>query len=391
MLFRSTGCSSVFPITVNPQPASIGSGGATLCGGSVPTTATYTDATSGGAWSTSDATKAIVDPATGVVTGIGTGSAIISYTLPTGCFSTSPVSVNAVTPITGLTSVCFGFTSTLSDATTGGVWTSSNPSVATISSSGFVNSVSVGVTNVSYTVSSLGGCSAYTPVNITNPPSLFSVIGGGSLCAGGTGVSIGLNNTNLGISYQLYNGATAVATATGTGGAISFGLFTAAGTYGVIANPGTACSATMTGSATVVVNPLPTAFSVTGGGAYCSGGAGVHIFLNSSTIGVNYQLMFGSTPVGAPVAGTSASIDFGLFTNAGTYTVVATNATTSCVNNMSGSVTISINPLPTTFAMTGGGGFCAGGRVDGGRPGVGATRRALCGRWARAGRLQPGG
>ncbi len=355
-----TGCSSVYPITVNPQPASITGGGATLCGGSVPTTATYVDATTGGTWSTSDATKATVNASTGVVTGIGNGSAVISYTLPTGCFSTSPVSVNAVAPITGLTSICIGFTSSLSDATSCGVWSSSNPSVATISSGGLVTSVSVGLTNVSYTSSCLGGCAAYTPVNITNPPSIFSVIGGGTLCAGGTGVSIGLNNSNVGISYQLYNGATAVASAVGTGGAISFGLFTAAGTYGVIANPGTACSATMTGSATVVVNPLPTAFSVTGGGAYCSGGSGVHIFLNSSTIGVNYQLMLGTSPVGAPVAGTSASLDFGLFTNAGTYTVVATNAATGCVNNMSGSVTISINPLPTAFGMTGGGGFCAG-------------------------------
>jgi len=40
-------------------------------------------------------------------------------------------------------------------------------------------------------------------------------------------------------------------------------------------------------------------------------------------------------------------IGFGNQTTAGTYTVVATNSTTSCTSNMGGSATISINARPT--------------------------------------------
>jgi len=81
----------------------------------------------------------------------------------------------------------------------------------------------------------------------------------------------------------------------------------------------------------------------------CAGGAGLHVFSSSSTIGVNYQLMLGTTPIGSPIAGTSGSLDFGAQTNAGSYTIVQPNCNDRCVNNMTGSATISINPLPASF------------------------------------------
>lgn len=87
----------------------------------------------------------------------------------------------------------------------------------------------------------------------------------------------------------------------------------------------------------------PTAFNVTGGGTYCSGGSGVSIGLDGSVSGVNYQLVRGgNTNVGSPVAGTGSSISFGNQTVAGNYTVTATNATTLCTANMTGSVTVTI-------------------------------------------------
>jgi hypothetical protein len=116
----------------------------------------------------------------------------------------------------------------------------------------------------------------------------------------------------------------------GAGFGVSFPLITAAGNYGVVANYGSSCATTMSGTANIAISPLPTIFSVTGGGGYCAGGTGVHVGLSSSTVGVNYQLMLGGTMIGSPVAGTSAALDFGLQTTAGAYTVVATNATTGC-------------------------------------------------------------
>jgi Secretion system C-terminal sorting domain len=60
------------------------------------------------------------------------------------------------------------------------------------------------------------------------------------------------------------------------------------------------------------------------------------------------------------MAGSGSSLDFGLQTVAGTYTVIARNNTTSCSDNMYGSRIITINSLPDINTITGGGHFCFG-------------------------------
>ncbi|HTB51951.1 MAG TPA: gliding motility-associated C-terminal domain-containing protein [Ferruginibacter sp.] len=116
------------------------------------------------------------------------------------------------------------------------------------------------------------------------------------------------------------------------------------------------------GAATTVALAIcvtPTTYAVTGGGAYCAGGAGEPVGLNNSQNGINYQLQIGGTNTGAPVAGTGAVISFGNQTAAGTYTVVATNTATACTNPMTGSAVVSINALPTpTFTAQPGASIC---------------------------------
>lgn len=201
-------------------------------------------------------------------------------------------------------------------------------------------------------------------VVVINPaPTAYALTGGGSYCSGGAGLAIGLANSQSGINYRLYNGGTAVGSVVaGTGSAISFGTYTASGTYTVLAtNTSTTCTGAMTGSTSISINPLPTVYTVTGGGAYCAGGTGVAVGLSNSTTGINYQLYNGATAIGSPVAGTNAAISFGSKTLAATYTVIATNATTGCVSNMTGSAVVVMNPLPVAQTVTGGGSFCAGG------------------------------
>ncbi len=352
-------CTSTLPITVNPLPAAIG-GTSPVCAGS---NITLTDATGGGTWSSSNTALATV--AGGVVTGVAGGTLNISYTLPTGCFAIKSVTVNADAPITGGSSVCFGNPMTLGNATAGGgTWSSSNTAVATINSStGSVTTVSLGSTTISFTATT--GCVTTSLLNVTNPPVAYTVIGGGAYCAGGAGLTVGLNTTGSGTTYSLWLGATHILPDISTGGtaglAINFPAQTAAGTYYIIANYGTPCATTMNGSATITINPLPTAFAVTGGGNFCVGGSGIAVGLASSTIGVNYQLYLAGAPVGATFVGTGGAINFGLQTAVGNYTVVATNATTFCTNNMTGFVTVGTNPLPTAYSVTGTGSYCAGG------------------------------
>ena len=80
------------------------------------------------------------------------------------------------------------------------------------------------------------------------------------------------------------------------------------------------CSSNMTGNVTVSINPLPTAYNVTGGGAYCSGGTGMPVGLSNSQSGVNYQLQLNGVG-GSTDPGTGLSLTYGSQTNAGTYTV----------------------------------------------------------------------
>lgn len=193
-------------------------------------------------------------------------------------------------------------------------------------------------------------------------PTVHMVTGGGNYCAGGIGVPVGLDNTDAGVTYQLYNGTTAVSgQEVGIGTAISFGNYTTAGTYTVLATDVTAgCTKSMTGNAIVLIDPLPVSYNINAGGNYCSGGSGVAVTLSGSQTGVSYQLYYGAATSGAAIMGTGAPISFGSKTGAGGYTVTALNTTTGCQNTMTGTTTIGINGLPTMYAITGGGNICAG-------------------------------
>jgi Secretion system C-terminal sorting domain len=199
-------------------------------------------------------------------------------------------------------------------------------------------------------------------VAVTSLPTVYTITGGGNYCPGGTGVSINLSGTSTGTNYQLYANGTPVGTAVaGTGSSINFGPETITGTYTVVAeNVGTTCTSLMSGAAMIGLNPAPTVYAVTGGGNYCSGGAGMHVGIGGSSLGINYQLVHVTTPVGAQVAGTGSALDLGAQTASGAYVVVATNPSTGCTSNMSGSATIGINPVPTVYTITGGGGYCSG-------------------------------
>ncbi len=213
------------------------------------------------------------------------------------------------------------------------------------------------------TTSCTGNMNSFATVVVDPLPASYSVTGGGDYCAGGTGLHIGLSGSNSGKSYQLYNGSSMSGTALpGTGSALDFGSQAAAGTYTVIAKDmSTLCTAGMTGSRPVVIDPLPNVYSVTGGGSYCASGSGVHVYLSGSEAGINYQLYNGATTVGGAVAGTSSALDFGFLKPASTYTVSATNATTGCKKSMSSSAVITINPLPDVYTVTGGGSYCSDG------------------------------
>lgn len=187
-------------------------------------------------------------------------------------------------------------------------------------------------------------------ITILPLPTADSITGGGIFCANSTGLDVGLNGSTAGITYQLFNGATALGSLTGTGGPISFGPQSVGGSYSVVAtNPTTGCTNNMLGSGatSITVLPVPTAYTVGGGGSYCAGGSGVHITLSTSATDIRYQLYFGGVAVtGANMPGTGTLLDFGLQTSAGNYSIGATDMATSCMNNMNDTVSVSVTAIP---------------------------------------------
>jgi gliding motility-associated-like protein len=103
-----------------------------------------------------------------------------------------------------------------------------------------------------------GGCTdTSNQALLTNEkPVVFNVTGGGSYCSGGTGIAIGLDNSDTGVDYELFrDGVTTSIIIVGTGSAISFGNQTVAGIYTVKAS----CNTNMNGTATISIITTPTA------------------------------------------------------------------------------------------------------------------------------------
>ncbi len=270
-------CNSTISVTVNLTATPI-TGTTTVCTGA---TSTLSDASLGGVWSSSNTSKATIDASSGIVTGVSAGTATITYAIGLGCSTTTVVSIKlSPAAIAGAGNVCLGSTITLSDPSGGGVWSSSNTTIATVGvSSGIVTGSALGVATIFYTLS---GCSVNSLMTVDPLPAVFTMTGGGSFCAGGTGVHVGLTGSVAGINYRLFNGPTLVTSMAGTSSALDYGLITTGGTYTIVAvDATTGCSNNMTGSAVVTATPLATPLvSITAipGDVICTGG---HITFNA--------------------------------------------------------------------------------------------------------------
>ena len=168
-------------------------------------------------------------------------------------------------------------------------------------------------TTYTVTVSTTSGCTAQDAVIVTVNNSSLSV-----------GISANSTRTwcaNSGSSAQFtanVTGGTAPFTYSWTGSALSSfstQIVTASpqvsGTYiyAVVVTDAHGCQASA--SDTIIVNPLPVIYNVTGGGSYCQNAGGLDVSLSNSEIGVSYQLILNGTNIGAPVVGTGGSISFG--------------------------------------------------------------------------------
>lgn len=343
----TNGCGTAIdthPITINPAPdADTILGPTTLCEGS----STYLyDAAPGGVWVS--ATGRISVTTTGFATGVSGGTDTVYYIVTNSCGTDSAAieifvdPLPTVSPITGPTSVCVGSSIALSDTTSGGIWRASNPS-AIVSPTGIVTGITAGVDTISYEVANACGTNAALHIVTVNPlPDAGVISGPSSVCVG---TSVTLVSTAPGGVWSSSNPSATVST-TGVVTGVSTGTAIISYTSAVVCGTDVAVYP-------IIVNPSPNIYNVSGGGTYCAGGAGVHIGVSNSDVGVSYQLYNGSSPVGSPLAGTGAPLDFGLITPAGSYTVIASDPTYGCAIPMFGTAVIYVNPtVPPTVSIS---------------------------------------
>jgi uncharacterized protein YjdB len=143
--------------------------------GCVGSTITLTDGTSGGTWS-STATSVATISGSGVVTGVTTGTDVISYSVTTSCGSATATYTITINPaasagtISGSGNICVGSVDSLANGVGGGKWSSSNLAVTTIDSThGYVTGVSAGSAVITDAVTSSCGTATTTFNVIVNP------------------------------------------------------------------------------------------------------------------------------------------------------------------------------------------------------------------------------
>ncbi|SER02655.1 DUF7507 domain-containing protein [Pedobacter rhizosphaerae] len=329
-------------------------------------------ATNTGSWSIVGAANGavITTPSsnTTTVTGLNAGSSVtLRWTISggsCGTFTDDVVLTNSNTvptspsSITGQT-VCSGSTATLtsnliqgynanntyhvySDPTNGnylGTLPFTTPALTTTTSY-YIQTVSAGgcisAERRQWTVTVNGTAPAKRTISPSTPS---------AVCAGSV-VTLTSSSTGGVTVYQWYRNGVLISGAT----AETYSA-TSSGSYSVVGGNST-CSSPMSDAVNVTVNPLPTVFNITASGSLCSTGTSTVIGLDGSQSGVNYQLKRDNTNVGSVVAGTGNIITFPATTTAGDYTVVATNASTSCTVSMNGSKVITTTPVITSTTPT---------------------------------------
>ena len=157
-----------------PTPSAI-TGTLTTCQGSTPTSLACaggsTDSSAYGIWSASNGSATVGSD--GTVTANYAGTDTIFYTYTDICTVTSSA-VYTIHPvpdagtITGIPTTSIGSTTTLSESVSGGTWVSYSPAIATVSGTGVVTGLSLGVAVIEYKVTAAGCTStASDPVTVS--------------------------------------------------------------------------------------------------------------------------------------------------------------------------------------------------------------------------------
>ncbi len=293
---------------------------------------------------------------------VGAGTYSVTVT-KNGCTAVSaavtvnyfPVTAPVITA-SGPTTFCAGSSVTIS----------SSPGTAYLWSTGSTgSSINVSTTgNFNVTVTDNNGCQSGSRTISTTLRALpgASITGSSTVCQNGSSPAITFSGS-AGTAPYLFsyrvNGGAAQSIATTSGSNISLPVPTSvAGSFtyaliGVQESSSTACAASASGSATVLVNPLPVA-EISGTTTVCQNGIAPQISFTGSagTAPYNFVYRINSGPALTVSSSVGNSVSVSVPTGSSgiyTYTLVSVSdaSNTSCSNTASGTATITVNPLPS--------------------------------------------
>jgi len=172
------------------------------------------------------------------------------------------------------------------------------------------------------------------------------------VCDGDGVITIGTEISGSGLTFQWYNGSTALSESAPYSGVTNDTLTITdpdvsldGEEYHLIVTESTCLGSISTDTVSITVNPLPDASYTLPDATICRFGS-TSLTLSGSESGVDYQLRDDSddSNVGSPVAGTGSSIDFTSLSPEDTtaYNVLATDATTGCYAEISDLATINV-------------------------------------------------
>ncbi len=269
--------------TVTVLPLRQTDGMAVLCQGITTVLTNKTPA--GGTWSTnSNAISTVTN--NGMLTGVGEGTAIVTFTSTMGCVATKTVTIHGIQPVTGFNSVCVGQTTTLANSIPGGRWSSSAGAKALVTQAGVVKGVSAGTVRISYITKQ--GCHSVSTVTVLPLNGTTTLAGAAHICQGNT---IALNNSTPygGTWTSTAPGVATVNSTTGdvtgvNGGSTTISFTTSSGGCVTLKEVTVTPTAPITGTMSVCVGQTTALSNTIPGGRWSTGADALAIMVTQSGI-----------------------------------------------------------------------------------------------------------
>jgi CshA-type fibril repeat protein len=391
-----TSISDVITITVSPTSvAGSISGGATVCSGTNSTTLTLSGNTGSIQWQSASTLAGIYSNISGATASTYTATDLTSTTyykavITSGVCSAATTSAATVTvnplsvagSVSGGTSVCSvtnSTTLTLSGNTGSIQWQSSNALAGTYSNISGATSATYLANNLSSTtyyraVVTSGICSSATTSSATITVNAISVAGSisgsATVCSGTNSTTLTLTGNTGSIQWQsastlagIYSDISGATASTYTATDLTSTTY-----YKAVITSGV-CSAATTSAATVTVNPISVAGSVSGGASVCTGTNSTTLTLSGNTGSIQWQSSNALAGTYSDISGaTSTTYIVTDLTSTTYYRAVVTSgvcssATTSSTSvivspiavagNISGEATITTETNSTTLTLSG--------------------------------------